>query len=75
MTRGSVREYTKALRGLYLSASKKEKGRILDEFTKVVGCHRKAAIHLLYRGKPPQSVNRQGHHLRYSPEVAEALAA
>ena len=33
MTRGSIREYTEAVRGRYLGAGKKEKGRILDEFT------------------------------------------
>ena len=75
MTRGSIREYTEAVRSRYLGAAKKEKGRILEEFTQVTGYHRKAAIRLLHRGKPPQSVNRQGHHLRYDPEVAEALTA
>jgi len=49
MTRGSIREYTEAVRGRYLRASKKEKGKVLDEFTEVVGCHRKADIHLLHR--------------------------
>ena len=49
MTRGSIREYTEAVRGRYLRTSKKDKGMILDEFTKVIGCHRKAAIRLLHR--------------------------
>ncbi|MCJ7808159.1 MAG: hypothetical protein MUP73_05610, partial [Dehalococcoidia bacterium] len=49
MTRGGIQEYTEAVRERYLRASKKEKGRILDEFTEVVGCHRKAAIRLLHR--------------------------
>jgi len=44
MTRGSMPEYTEAVQGRYLRAAKKEKGRILDEFTKVTACHRKAAI-------------------------------
>ena len=39
-TRCSIREYNEAVRGRYLGASKKEKGRILDEFTKVIGYHR-----------------------------------
>ena len=47
MTRGSIREYAEAVRGRYLIASRKEKSRILDEFTKVTGCHRKAAIRLV----------------------------
>jgi hypothetical protein len=46
MTRGGVREYTEAVRRRYLHGSKKEKGKILDEFTKVTGYHRKAAIRL-----------------------------
>ena len=54
MTRGSIREYAKAVRGRYLQASKKEKGRVLDEFTQVTGYHRKAAVRLLRRGKPPR---------------------
>ncbi|MFC2072258.1 hypothetical protein ACFLUU_06065 [Chloroflexota bacterium] len=43
MTLGSIREYTEAARWRYLLALKKEKGKILDEFTKVIGYHRKAA--------------------------------
>lgn len=53
MTRGSIREYTEAVRGRFLRATKKEKGRILDELTQVTGYHRKAAIRLLRRGSPP----------------------
>ena len=44
MTRGSIREYTQAVRERYLRASKKEKGKILDEFVSVTGYHRKSAI-------------------------------
>ena len=47
MTRGSIQEYTEAVRERYLRASKKEKGEILGEFTEVTGYHRKAAIRLL----------------------------
>jgi len=40
MTRGSGREYPdKSGRGRYLLASKKEKGRLPDEFTQVTGYH------------------------------------
>jgi hypothetical protein len=35
MTRGSIREYTQAVRVRYLRASKKGKRKILDEFTEV----------------------------------------
>jgi len=51
MTRGSIREYTGVVRGRYSVALKKEKGKILDEFTKVTGYHRKAAIRPFHRGK------------------------
>ena len=36
MTRASVLEYTEAVRERYLKSGRKEKGRILDEFTKVM---------------------------------------
>jgi hypothetical protein len=31
MTRGSIQEYTEAVRERYLRADKKEKGKVLDE--------------------------------------------
>ncbi|MFC1943410.1 hypothetical protein ACFLWO_02375 [Chloroflexota bacterium] len=49
MTRGSIRGYTEAVRERHLHGSKKEKGKILDEFTKVTGYHCKATIRLLQR--------------------------
>ena len=73
MTRGSIREYTEAVRGRYLLASKKEKGRILDEFTKVIGCHRKAAIRLLHRGNQLEANRRRGRPRQYGAAVASAL--
>ena len=73
MTRGSIREYTEAVRGRYLLASKKERGKILDEFTKVIGCHRKAAIRLLRRGNQPGTNKRRGRSRQYDTAVAEAL--
>ena len=73
MTRGSIREYTEAVRGRYLRASKKEKGRILDEFTKVVGCHRKSATRLLCQGTQPKASKRGGRPRQYSAIVTEAL--
>src|SRR4030042_2838484 len=73
MTRGSIGEYTEAVRGRYLRASKKEKGRILDEFTKVIGCHRKAVIRLLRRGKQSKANKRRGRSRQYDAAVADAL--
>ena len=73
MTRGSIREYTEAVRGRYLRALKNEKGRILDEFTKVTGCHRKAAIRLFRRGNQPRTNKKPGRHRQYDATVARAL--
>jgi len=73
MTRGSILEYTEAVRGRYLGATKKEKGRILDEFTKVVGCHRKAAIRLLRRANQPKANKRCGRPRQYGAVVTDAL--
>jgi len=73
MTRASIREYTEAVRGRYVRASKKEKGRILDEFTKVIGCHRKAAVRLLRQGNQPRGNKKRGHPRQYGTAAAGAL--
>jgi len=49
MTRTRIREYTEAVRWRYLGSPKTEKSKILDEFTKVTGYHRKTAIRLLHQ--------------------------
>ena len=64
MTRGSVLEYAAAVRGRYLSAGKEEKGRILDEFIRVTGYHRKAAIRLLLKS-PRRPAGSRGRPARY----------
>ena len=73
MTRGSILEYTEAIRWRYLKARKKEKGKILDEFTQVTGYHRKAAIRLMHREDSPGPRKRQGHRRGYGPEVVDGL--
>ena len=73
MTRGSIREYAEAVRGRYFLAAKKERGKILDEFTKVTGCHRKAVIRLFRRGNQPRTNKKRGRPRRYGANVAEAL--
>jgi len=73
MTRGSIREYTEAVRERYLHESKKEKGKILDEFTKVAGRHRKAAIRLLRRGNQARANRNRGRPRQYGAAVAGAL--
>jgi hypothetical protein len=73
MTKASIEEYTEAVRGRYLKAMKKEKGRILDEFIQVSGYHRKAAIRLLHRDRSPGRRRRRGRQSCYGSEVVDAL--
>ena len=68
MTRGSVLEYAAVVRGRYLFAGKEEKGRILDEFIRVTGYHRKAAIRLL-RKSPRRPAGSRGRPVRYGAMV------
>ena len=72
MTRSSVKEYVEAIRKRYKRASRNEKGRILGEFTRVTGYHRKGAIRLLRRGTRPP-MGRRGRRRQYGQEVAAAL--
>ena len=72
MTRASIKEYTEAVRGRYLLVSKGEKGKILDEFTKVIGCHHKAAIRSLQRSNRANS-KRRGRSRQYGAAVVDAL--
>ena len=73
MTQASIREYTEVMRGRYQRSSKKEKGRILDEFTEVVGCHRKSAIRLLKDRRQSKGRRRRGGPRRYGSTVVDAL--
>ena len=73
MTRTSIREYTEAVRWRYLRCSKRDKGKILDEFTKVTGYHRKAAIRLLHQVNKPRANKKRGRPRQYGIPIAEAL--
>jgi len=73
MTRGSILEYTEALRWRYLKARRKEKGKILDEFIQVTGYHRKAVIRLLHRDGLQRQGKRRGRRRHYGHEVVDAL--
>jgi len=75
VTRRSILEYAQALRPRYRKASKEEKSKMLDEFTKVTGLHRKAAIRLLNRVSRFTAGKRRGRKRRYGSEVVEALKA
>jgi hypothetical protein len=65
MTPNSKREYIEIMRARYLKANKKEKGKIIDEFIKVTGYHRKAAIRVLTK-KVKSGVNPKGYPPRYN---------
>jgi hypothetical protein len=71
--RGSILEYAEALRNRYHGASKKGKGKMLDEFTQVAGLRRKAAIRLLNRQGQPVAGKRRGRKRKYGTGVTEAL--
>jgi hypothetical protein len=73
MTRASIQEYTEAVRWRYLRSSKKAKGKILDEFAKVTGYHRKAAIRLLHQVNKPSANKKRGRPRQYSATVVGAL--
>lgn len=73
MTRGSIQEYTEAVRERYLGADKKEKGKILDEFVNVTGYRRKSAIRLLYRRWKGVPLRRCGRPKKHGSYVVEAL--
>lgn len=75
MTRESIKEYVEAIRERYQKAGKEEKGKILDEFTKTTGLHRKAAIRMLNRRSPAGAGKRCGRPRQYGPRVVEALRA
>jgi len=73
MTRLARLEYAAALRARYRAASRQERGRLLDEFCRITGSHRKAAIRLL-RHPPAQRARRRGRPRRYGPELEPVMA-
>jgi hypothetical protein len=73
VTRRGIVEYTEAIRLRYRRATKKEKGKILDEFVQVTELHRKAAIRLLNQKKRNGAGRRRGRKRTYGLEVADAL--
>lgn len=73
MTRLGRQEYATALRARYRAATKREKGRLLDEFCRTAGCHRKAAIRLL-RHLPVRRARRRGRPRRYGLELTPLAA-
>ena len=75
MTRQSIKEYSEAIRERYGRANKEGKGKILDEFNRVTGLHRKSAIRLLNHVFKPGSKKRKGRPKGYGTAVIESLKA
>ncbi len=73
MTRLGRQEYAAAVRERYRAVDKRTKGRLLDEFCRTTGCHRKAAIRLL-RQAPAWRARRRGRPCRYGPELEPVMA-
>ena len=73
MTRGSVKEYAEAVGERYLKSGRKEKTLLLDEFVRVTGYHRKAAIRLLNSGHKLPSGRSRGRQRTYGLETTSAL--
>jgi hypothetical protein len=73
MTIKDFDHYIEDVRHTYRRAGKKEKGGILNEFTKVTGCHRKAAIRLLRRARSSSPKAKPGRPRKYDPEVVSVL--
>ena len=66
-------ELIEAVRMRYREASNQEKGRILDEFVAVTGCHRKHAIRLLSNAEQQVPEPRTTVRRVYDEAVREAL--
>lgn len=64
MTERARREYADVLRPRYQQADKRERGRMLDEYCRTTGCHRKAAIRRL-RVTPRTPGRSPGRPCRY----------
>lgn len=73
MSEQAVAEYAGAVRDRYRRAEKSEKSAILDEFCRVTGYHRKAAVRLLGRSAAARVAGRRGRPPRYGPDVLAPL--
>ena len=66
-------ELVVALAGRYASSSRKERGRILDEFAALSGLHRKHAVRLLRAGQPNRRSGPRPARRLYNDAIREAL--
>lgn len=67
-----MHDYADAVRGRYVAASRKAKGEMLDEFVRVTGYHRKAAIRVL-SGVQKATEKRRGRRREYCADTGAAL--
>jgi hypothetical protein len=69
-------EYLRAIHARYRTVAREDKGRILDEFCRTTGYHRKYALRLL-NGPPPGAArpSRRRRPATYGPAVMQALTA
>ena len=72
VTEGAREEFAQALWPRYRLAAKAERGQMLDEYCRVTGCHRKAAIRALRR-MPATGRRRAGRPRRYGRELEPIL--
>ncbi len=70
-----MKEYTETMMGHYRGASRMEKSRLLDEFIRATGYHRKSAVRLLSGAKSTGTAGGRGRSPVYGPEMRDALAA
>ena len=70
-----MKEYAETMMRHYRGAFRREKSRLLDEFTRVTGYHRKSAVRLLSGAKSTRTAGRRGRSPVYGPEMRDALAA
>lgn len=67
-----MHDYADAVRGRYVAASRKAKGEMLDEFVRVTGYHRKAAIRVLGGARKARNRSR-GRDCEYGSDTGAAL--
>ena len=72
MTEPARREYAAVMRRRYQQADRGERGRLLDEYCRTTGCHRKAAIRRLRRAPGPAR-RAAGRPVHYAPHELAAI--
>ncbi len=74
MKRGSVQDYVVIMKERYRKAGRAERGRLLDEFVRVTGYHRKSGVRLLGgKGERSGGSGRTGRPREYGPAEVAAL--